>query len=184
MTTFKAQADRIAEDVRGLFNRSLRKALAVAVEQASRETHQDSSNAAFHWLVADANSGRPGARRFGKVRDLRSTDLRAGTPPVGRPRDHRTSEGKTGEIDKVVRAVGARARGTLEKDVAGRTPSRQYVLYHGLSSGNAEGVGNASDYEAHAGITAAGRAGMKAFEEVMEREFNRGNVRKTFKRDD
>lgn len=184
MGKFKRQADLMIEDIYGLFNRALRLSLRAAVRAAVDATHHDSSNAAYHWLIGERQYSRPASRREGLVRDLRArkggrwtlAGKSAARPGVG-------TVGAKGDAGRRAYAtqihVVRRESEVIDKYVMGRSPSRQFYLYHGLIDGRLEGgAGGAAIYKNRANIDAAGAAGRAAFTAAMERYMRDGQVRR------
>lgn len=176
---FEKQASLIMEDVYGLYNRSLRLALSAAVRAAINATVHDSSNAGHHWLLADSRYSRPAARSEGTVRDLRG---RKGSDRSS-PREGKGTVGFKGGGGRhryaTEIAVGQRERAVSDKYVKGRDPARKFYLYHGLADGKSQfSPEGTAKYAERAGIEEAGKAGLRAFDEAMERYFQAGRVRK------
>lgn len=168
-----------AMDIGRIYNRSIRSALAAGIAAAVRETHQDSSNAAYHWMVAERSRSRPGSRARGTVRDLRATKgvrgpARSGTPPVGLRGDGGRNAYRT------LLAVRNREREeVIDKMVAGRNVSGRYYFYHGLIDNRTDlSPEAAAKYKSRAKLARAGKAAVKAVKEVFYREVEKGNVRR------
>lgn len=184
MGKFKRQADLLIADIYGLYNRSLRLALRAAVRAAVDATKHDSSNAAYHWMIGERQYSRPASRREGLVRDLRArkggrwtlqgrSSARPGSGTVGAKGD----AGRRAYATQI--AVVRRESEVIDKYVVGRSPSREFYLYHGLIDGRLEGGASGAEvYKNRANIEAAGEAGRAAFKAAMERYMSEGQVRK------
>ena len=165
---FKRQADLYGFDLKELFNRAIRQALIAGLEAAVKGTKQDSSNAAAHWLLASSKSSRPSSRKFGKLRDLRGTKLKAPTKPVGYKGDAGKNASNTLKFvrDKEIKEV-------VDKLVSGRDPDTMFYLYNAIVDGTAYGT--------NANIDEAAQQGLAAIKRIFENRVAAGNVRKRFR---
>lgn len=165
---FKRQADQYGFDLKELFSRAIRQALIAGLEAAIKGTEQDSSNAAVHWQLASSKGSRPASRKFGKLRDLRGTKLKAPVKPVG----YKDDEGKNAAVvlkfvrDKEIREV-------VDKLVSGRDPDTMFYLYNAIVDGSA--------YGDNAKIDDAAKAGLAAVKRIFDNRIAAGNVRKRFR---
>lgn len=177
---FQKQFANATGDISAMFNRSIRAALTAGIVAAVRETNHDSSNAGFHWMVAERSRSRPGNRALGTVKDLRATKgvrgpARPGVPPVGFQGDRGTN------FNRTINAVRSRERAeVIDKVVTGRNVSGNYYFYHGLANGKSN-VEKPDEYYDRANIEAAGNAAVKAVMERFFQEVARGNVRMKYR---
>lgn len=165
---FKTMTDNFSLDIGALFSRTIRRALLAGLVVAVQTTKHDSSNAAAHWLIAAKGKSRPGARTWGKLRDLRGTSKRPGTPPVGKRRDSGKNAALTQRFvrDRELREV-------IEKLVAGRTPETVFYFYNAIEPG--------TEYERNAHIEAAGLAATQEVARQFQNAMTDGNVRKKYR---
>jgi hypothetical protein len=168
MGKFSDQAGRVGTDLGALFSRSIRQALLAGLLLAVQNTKHDSSNAAVHWLIAAKGKSRPASRRFGKLRDLRATSTRPGTPPVGRRRD----AGKNAALAQ--RFVRDRElKEVVEKLVAGRSPETIFYFFNAIDP--------ESQYGENANIEEAGQMAVQETRRIFDNRVAAGQVRKKFK---
>lgn len=156
MGKFALKHEKIAQEVERLTNRALRQSMRTALRTAIEKTVHDSSNAAVHWMIAEASKSRPASRDMGTVKDLRETKRDGKKHPlVGSVRSHGSNRGKatSGVVDRETELV-------LRRYIFGHTRSTNFYLYHGLPN-NAE-ITDAQQYADRAKIEAAGLAGARA----------------------
>lgn len=165
---FEAAAAVFAADLEMLYVRAIRKALLAGLETAINHTVHDSSNAAAHWMLVAKSRSRPASRRFGKLRDLRSTANRAATPPVGRRRD----AGKN-KLNTVAFVRDKELREVIEKYVRGRSPETKFALYNALDPETTYGI--------NAHIDSAGKAALETIKAIFDDEVSKGRVRVRFR---
>ena len=173
---FQKQFTNATGDISALFNRSIRSALAAGIEAAVRNTIHDSSNAGYHWMVAERSRSRPGNRALGTVKDLRQTKgvrgpARGQTGTIGFQGDRGAHRNQT-----VISARMREREEVLDKMVSGRNVRGNYYFYHGLLSGKSD-IENPKEYARRANLEAAGLAAIKAVRERFNQEVARGNVR-------
>lgn len=162
---FAKAAEQFNIDLGQLFNRAIRMALLAGLAMAVRTTKHDSSNAAVHWLIAARSRSRPASRRYGKMRDLRGTATRPGTPPVGKRRD----AGKNAALaERFVR--DRELREVIAKMVAGRRPESVFYFYHPLEPGQ--------EYADNAEIEEAGKAALAETLRILQNRIAAGQARK------
>ena len=175
---FKQQAEAYSINLSQLFTRSIRASLVAGITAATKETAQDSSNAAAHWLLAVAGAGKRSLGPWGRLRDLRGRRARKGgkngkggkrakkpTYPVGYREDKGKNRGATLEF------VRERAlKDVIDSMVTGRRPASKFFLYNA--------AGGNEQYEINAGIDAAGKEGLLAVERVLARQVAAGRTRK------
>lgn len=168
MGKFAVMADEVSLDLSALFSRAIRRALLAGLVIAVQTTKQDSSNAAAHWLVAARGKSRPGARTWGKLRDLRGTSTRAPTIPVGRRRDAGKNAALTQRFvrDRELREV-------IEKLVAGRAPETVFYFYNAIEPD--------SEYGHNANIEMAASAAKEEVVRQFENAMAAGQVRKKYR---
>lgn len=165
---FRTMTDNFSLELNALFSRSIRRALLAGLTIAVQTTKHDSSNAAAHWLIAAKGKSRPGARTWGKLRDLRGTAKKSATAPVGKRRDAGKNAALTQRFvrDRELREV-------IEKMVAGRTPETVFYFYNAVPVD--------SEYERNANIDDAGRAAVQEVQRQFTNAIEAGNVRKAFR---
>jgi len=168
MGKFSKLADQVSIDIGALFSRSIRRALLAGLVIAVQTTKQDSSNAAAHWLLAARGRSRPGARTWGKLRDLRGTSTRAAVNPVGSRRDGGKNAALTQRFvrDRELREV-------VEKLVAGRSPETVFYFYNAVEPG--------TEYGENANIEEAGAAAREEVVRQFENAMATGQVRKKYR---
>lgn len=165
---FRKLTDTMSVDLGALFSRAIRQALLAGVVMAVNRTHQDSSNAAAHWMIASTTRSRPASRRFGKLRDLRGNKSRAGTPPVGRRGDRGTN---ASEVMRFVR--DKELREVVDKLVSGRDPDTVFYFFNPLDP--------TWRYGKNADIAAAGAAAVQEVKRIFDMRVAAGNVRKRYR---
>lgn len=168
MGKFSDQTASLSLDLGAMFSRAIRRALLAGLVMAVQTTKHDSSNAAAHWLIAAKGKSRPGARTWGKLRDLRGTGTRPATPPVGKRRDAGKNAALTQRFvrDRELREV-------VEKLVAGRTPETVFYFYNAVEPG--------TDYGQNAEIEAAASSAVQEVQRQFENAVAAGQVRKKYK---
>lgn len=180
MGKFAKQAELVAADLTRLFNRNIRLSLRAGIAAAIHNTVQDSSNAAYHWMVAESSKSRPGNRREGTLRDLRQTKgvrgpARPKTGPVG-------FRGDLG-ANRYATLNYVRSRETaqvIDKYVVGRTPSGKFYFYNPLLMGGSSPDYSAevmSEYQSNADVETAGEEAVAATLAAFERYANKGKLR-------
>lgn len=162
---FAKATAQFSADLGELFNRGIRQALLSGLAEAIRQTIHDSSNAAVHWQLAARGYSRPGARRFGKLRDLRGNQTRPGVPPVGRRGDHGINASAT---ERFVRE--RELKEVIDKLVAGRRPATIFYFHHPLEPG--------WNYAENARIEEAGKAALARTIQVLQNRIAAGQARK------
>lgn len=168
MGKFAKMADGVNLDLAALFSRSIRRALLAGLVIAVQTTVHDSSNAAAHWLLAARGKSRPGARTWGKLRDLRGTSKKAATIPVGKRRDSGKNAALTQRFvrDRELREV-------VEKLVAGRSPETVFYFYNAVEPD--------SEYGRNANIQQAAAAAREEVSRQFENAMAAGQVRKKYR---
>lgn len=168
MGKFAKMADGVNLDLAALFSRSIRRALLAGLVIAVQTTVHDSSNAAAHWLLAARGKSRPGARTWGKLRDLRGTSKKAATTPVGKRRDSGKNAALTQRFvrDRELREV-------VEKLVAGRSPETVFYFYNAVEPD--------SEYGRNANIQQAAAAAREEVSRQFENAMAAGQVRKKYR---
>jgi hypothetical protein len=147
-----------ADGIEQLINRAMRRGLLKGLEAAVENTTHDSSNAAYHWLLA-ASRSRPGMRAEGQLTDRR------GIAPVGK-------RGDKGQRRHAV-ASAVRQRETqkvLDKFLVGRKPDAKWGFYNAVLSDET--------YAGNANIEEAGEAALEAVALAIEDEITKGNARR------
>ena len=180
MGKFAKYANAKALELSHLFNRSIRLSLRAGIAAAINNTNQDSSNAAYHWLVAEASKSRPGQRREGTLRDLRQTkgvrgEARAKTGPIGFRGDRGSNAYAT--LNYVRSRETAQV---IDKYVVGRTPSGKFYFYNPLLEGKSSpdyAGQDIQDYQFNADIEFAGEQAVSATIEAADRYLRAGLAR-------
>ena len=180
MGKFAKQADLVVADLSRLFNRNIRLSLRAGIAAAINNTVHDSSNAAYHWMVAEASKSRPGNRREGTLRDLRQTKgvrgpARPKTGPVGFRGDAGSHRYET------LNYVRSReTANVIDKYVVGRTPSGKFYFYNPLLMGGASPDYPSQDmeeYQFNADVEFAGEEAVAATIAAFERYASKGKLR-------
>lgn len=162
---FAKQTAQFSVGLGELFNRSIRQALLAGLSMAVASTKHDSSNAAVHWLIAAKSKSRPGARRYGKLRDLRATSDKPGVPPVGKRRSFGAQEAAA------YRFVRERElKEVIDKLVIGRRPVVDFYFYTAIEEG--------SEYYNNAEIEKAGKAAVGETARIYQNRIAAGQARK------
>lgn len=168
MGKFSDQTTSLSLDLGTLFSRAIRRALLAGLVMAVHTTKHDSSNAAAHWLISAKGRSRPGARSWGKLRDLRGTSTRPATPPVGKRRSYGAQQIAT---EKFVR--DRELREVVDKLVAGRSPETVFFFYNAIEP--------SSDYGQNAEIGAAASAAVEEVQRQFMNAIQSGQVRKRYR---
>lgn len=168
MGKFADQATSLSLDLGAVFSRSIRRALLAGLNMAVQRTHHDSSNAAAHWLIAGKTKSRPSSRKWGKLRDLRATSTRPGTPPVGKRRSY--------GINQIAAQRFVRDRelkDVVDKLVAGRNPETIFYFYNAIDP--------TSEYGQNADIGSAASAAVEEVQRVFMQAIESGQIRKKYR---
>lgn len=164
---FSKQAVKFEVDLGALFNRAIRQALLAGLAMAISNTKQDSSNAAAHWTIKARGQTRGGGRAWTKLRDLRQTNTRKKTPPVGRRRDAGINAMATLSVvrDRELKDV-------IDKFVAGRKPSTVFSFFSPIDE--------SSDYGKNLGgtLSEAGNAAVEEVHRIFQNRIAAGQARK------
>lgn len=155
-------------DLEKLYVRAIRRALLAGLEAAIANSVHDSSNAGVHWMLVAKTRSRPASRKFGKLRDLRQTNKRNATPPVGRRGSAGSQKSATIAFvrDKEIREV-------IEKFVTGRSPETKFALYNAIDP--------ESEYGINAAIGDAGQIALATIKEIFDDQVSKGKVRVRFR---
>lgn len=167
MGKFSKQAAKFEVDLGALFNRAIRQALLAGLAMAISNTKQDSSNAAAHWTIKAKGQARSSGRAWTKLRDLRQTNSRKKTPPVGHRRD--------GGINASAALSIVRERelkDVIDKFVAGRKPSTVFSFFNPIEEGSEYGK------NLDGTLSAAGNAAVEEVHRIFQNRIAAGQARK------
>lgn len=200
MGRHRKATEKLCEDLTELTNKAIKDALKAGMETAVLATHQDSSNAAAHWIIVPIGE-RPRSPWF-TARDLRAGGnakrrkvikhrlfKKAGDGVVGAVGEDRTYS-KPEMTKKVASYVKEReVREVLDRVLVGRkTAVRKYMLYNAIQENNLGKTidGNSEAYIRNANLDKAGKQAKlmiltKAFEYLISRSKNSVVLKRMFK---
>lgn len=180
MGKYSSKADLMAENISAVFNRAMRLSLRAGIAAAVNATVHDSSNAAYHWMVAAVGKSRPASRTLGNLRDLRYTK---GVIGEARPKQGTVGLNGAGGRNKNATINAVRTRETVEvinRVIAGRNPPGRFYLYNALYERRSVEYTEKElkAYAINTRIDKAGEAGVKAISEAFDRYLKNGMMRK------
>lgn len=167
---WQLKGEKLGELIKDQYVEAIRSAVNQGVTEAVRRTHQDSGNAALHWMVGTTRS-RPGARAdegnpIGRGADMRGTEK---SPPkhslVGFRGDGGVARGA------IIRYVpGREFEEVIRRRIAGRNPEIDISLFNAwLKEG--------SSYDINANLQEAGQMGIRRIIEVFKSQTRTRKVR-------
>lgn len=143
------EAERFNELLENLVVEAIRVGVTEGFEEAVHRTHQDSSNAAAHWMVGITGKSIPRNRKYGHVRDDRNT----GNALIGKRGEDR-SNSRPGLATQVADAIVQREMATvIAKYIRGHKPATKIYFYNAVM--------DIDPYQKRAGIEEAGKAGVE-----------------------
>lgn len=150
----------LEDQIREMYVAALREGLFQGIREAAWKTHNDSSNAANHWMLSVTGGSSPRNRKLGHPRDLRG----GMNPPVGSQGDARGS-GTSVSFGVAEQIANRELREVISKQVRGNKPPTKFALFNA--------VGDIDRYANRAQLEEAGNQGLSRVKESFEREFNR-----------
>lgn len=183
MGRHRIATEKLCEDLTELTNKAIKDALKAGLETAVLATHQDSSNAAAHWIIVPIGE-RPRSPWF-TARDLRAGGNAKRRKVIKHRLFKKDSEGVVGSVGedrtyskpemtkKVASYVKEReVREVLDRVLVGRkTAVRKYMLYNAILENNLGKTidGNSEAYARNANLTEAGKqASLMVLTKVVE----------------